>query len=81
MLGEDAGEVSRTLFDPEEAPPQVPTLLMTGEKDRRARDTESLLAHLPDGRFEPIPGRNHVNAPTSGTFRRTASAFLAQQLA
>ncbi len=76
-----AGEVSRTLFDPEEAPPQVPTLLMTGEKDRRARDTESLLPHLPDGRFEPIPGRNHVNAPTSGTFRRTASAFLAQQLA
>ena len=75
-----AGEVSRTLFDPEEAPPQVPTLLMTGEKDRRARDTESLLPHLPDGRFDPIPGRNHVNAPTSGHFRRTASAFLKEQL-
>lgn len=73
-----AGEVSRTLFDPQEAPPQVPTLLMTGEKDRRARDTEALLPLLPQGRFEAIPGRNHVNAPTSGHFRRTAAAFVAQ---
>ena len=28
-----AGEVSKTLFDPEESPPDLPTLLMTGEKD------------------------------------------------
>lgn len=76
-----AGEVSRTLFDPEKAPPTVPTLLMTGDKDRRARNTESLVALLPDGLFEPIPGRNHVNAPSSGAFRRGASAFLAEQLA
>jgi pimeloyl-ACP methyl ester carboxylesterase len=75
-----AGEVSRTLFDPSLAPPQMPTLLMTGEKDRRADDTRELLSLLPDGRFEEIPGRNHVNAPTSGHFRRTASAFLAEQL-
>ncbi|WP_405219566.1 alpha/beta fold hydrolase [Agrococcus sp. Ld7] len=74
-----AGEVSRTLFDPRETPPQVPTLLMTGEQDRRARDTETLLPLLPRGRFETIPGRNHVNAPTSGHFRRAASAFLAEQ--
>ncbi|WP_347755899.1 alpha/beta hydrolase [Agrococcus sp. ProA11] len=74
-----AGEVSRTLFDPEESPPQMPTLLMTGEKDRRARDTESLLPLLPNGRFEVIPGRNHVNAPTSGHFRRAASAFLSDR--
>ena len=72
--------MSETLFDPEEAPPQVPTLLMTGDRDDRASDTETLLPLLPDGRFEAIPGRNHVNAPVSGTFRRTASAFLAEQL-
>ncbi|WP_206447509.1 alpha/beta fold hydrolase [Agrococcus sp. KRD186] len=76
-----AGEVSKTLFDPEDSPPDLPTLLMTGEKDRRASDTETLLPLLPDGRFEPIHGRNHVNAPTSGHFRRTASAFLKEQLA
>ncbi|WP_306231823.1 alpha/beta fold hydrolase [Agrococcus beijingensis] len=75
-----AGEVSHTLFDPSVAPPQMPTLLMTGDKDRRADDTRELLPMLPDGRFEEIPGRNHVNAPTSGHFRRTASAFLAEQL-
>ena len=75
-----AGEVSHTLFDPREAPPAVPTLLMTGDEDRRADDTEELLPLLSDGRFEPIPGRNHVNAPTSGTFRRIASAFLAEHL-
>jgi len=72
-----AGEVSRTLFDPEAAPPAMPTLLMTGDKDRRAADTQELLPLLPDGRFEPIPGRNHMNAPTSGTFRRRAAEFLA----
>ncbi|WP_413318390.1 alpha/beta hydrolase [Agrococcus sp. 1P02AA] len=76
-----AGEVSATLFDPEEAPPAVPTLLMTGAEDARASDTETLVPILPDGRFEPIPGRNHVNAPTSGTFRRRAAAFLAEHLA
>ncbi|GEK79365.1 alpha/beta fold hydrolase [Agrococcus baldri] len=75
-----AGEVSQTLFDAQQAPPAVPTLLMTGERDRRAADTETLLPLLPHGSFAPIPGRNHVNAPTSGTFRRTASAFLAQHL-
>lgn len=75
-----AGEVSRTLFDPTQAPPAVPTLLMTGAKDTRADDTRELLPLLPDGRFEEIPGRNHVNAPTSGTFRRSASAFLAEHL-
>ncbi len=75
-----AGEVSRTLFDPEAAPPAMPTLLLTGEKDRRADDTQDLLPLLPDGRFEAIPGRNHMNAPTSGTFRRTAAAFLASSL-
>ncbi len=75
-----AGEVSGTLFDPEKAPPEVPTLLMTGDEDDRADDTRALLPLLPRGAFEPIPGRNHMNAPTSGAFRRTASAFLAQQL-
>ncbi|MCR8670961.1 alpha/beta fold hydrolase [Agrococcus sp. HG114] len=75
-----AGEVSRTLFDPAQAPPPVPTLLMTGDRDDRASDTRELVALLPDGRFEEIPGRNHVNAPTSGAFRRTASAFLAEHL-
>ncbi len=75
-----AGEVSHTLFDPELAPPPMPTLLMTGEKDRRASDTRELLPLLVDGRFEEIPGRNHVNAPVSGTFRRTAARFLAEHL-
>lgn len=75
-----AGEVSRTLFAPDEAPPQVPTLLMTGDRDARADDTQELLPLLPHGSFLPIPGRNHVNAPTSGTFRREATRFLAEQL-
>lgn len=75
-----AAEVSDTLFDPEQAPPTAPTLLMTGDRDTRAPDSASLVPLLADGRFAPIPGRNHMNAPTSGAFRREATAFLAARL-
>ncbi|WAC67328.1 alpha/beta hydrolase [Agrococcus sp. SL85] len=75
-----AGEVSHTLFDAAAAPPPQPTLLMTGDEDARAADTRTLLPLLPQGSFLPIPGRNHMNAPVSGTFRREATRFLATQL-
>ena len=72
--------VARTPFRPAQNPPQVPTLLMSGDQDARAADTESIVPLLPEARFEPIPGRNHLNAITSRVFRGEVTAFLREHL-
>lgn len=73
-----ATEVARTPFAPAEHAPTAPTLLMTGDRDEHAPDTASLVAALADGRFAPIPGRNHINAVTSRHWKAQSLAFLAE---
>lgn len=72
-----AEEVAHTPFEASETL-TTPTLLMTGDRDVHASDTETLLPRLADGRFEPIPGRNHINAITSRAFKQHATAFLVE---
>ncbi|WP_175414063.1 alpha/beta fold hydrolase [Agrococcus sp. SGAir0287] len=72
-----ATEVAATPFAPAAHAPSVPTLLMTGDRDEHAADTATLVDALPDGRWAPIPGRNHLNAITSRHFKEQALAFLA----
>ena len=70
--------VARAPFRPADNPPQMPVLLMSGDKDDRADDTETMVEMLPDARFVPIPGRNHLNAITSRAFKREVIDFLAE---
>lgn len=76
-----ASEVAETAFEPADGAPSAPTLLLTGERDDHAPDTASLVPLLADGRFEPIPGRNHLNAITSRAFKAAATAFLVEHAA
>ncbi|ALE06521.1 hydrolase [Arthrobacter sp. ERGS1:01] len=63
-------------FDPTDAVPKMPILLVAGEHDERAK-TMGQLAAL-NGRAEQhvIPGRTHNNAVTSRDFKDAAIAFL-----
>ncbi|MGO4384869.1 alpha/beta fold hydrolase [Specibacter sp. RAF43] len=63
-------------FDPTDAVPRMPILLVAGEADERAKSM-SVLAEL-HGRAEQhiIPGRTHNNAVTSRDFKDAAIAFL-----
>lgn len=72
--------VSRAPFRPAENAPAVPMLLMSGDKDDRADDTQSIVAVAPDARFAPIPGRNHLNAITSRKFKGGAFDFFEEHL-
>ena len=61
--------------DPAE-PPRVPVLFATGTEDPILEASRRLAAATPRGTFFAIPGRDHVNAPTSREFRERALAFL-----
>ncbi|MBT8161555.1 MULTISPECIES: alpha/beta fold hydrolase [Arthrobacter] len=67
-------------FDPAEAVPHMPMLLVAGEKDERATTMPELaeLAARAGGMVEQllVPGRNHSNAVTSRVFKDAAVAFL-----
>ena len=63
---------------PVERPPAQPTLIATGTDDPILPDSRLLAAALPDGSFFEIPGRGHVNAPTSRDFRRAGVEFFRQ---
>lgn len=75
-LLEVAAQIGRAAFNPELAAPEMPVLLATGTDDEVAADTEELLQYAPQATFVPLPGRTHVNAITSGVFRREACEFL-----
>jgi pimeloyl-ACP methyl ester carboxylesterase len=67
-------------FDPAEAVPHMPMLLVAGDKDERAT-TMSHLAELglrAGSMAEQLvlPGRNHTNAITSRAFKQGAISFL-----
>lgn len=67
-------------FDPAEAVPHMPMLLVAGEKDERAVTMPELasIASRAGGMVEQllVPGRNHSNAITSRVFKDAAVAFL-----
>ncbi|WP_285243931.1 alpha/beta fold hydrolase [Pseudarthrobacter sp. fls2-241-R2A-127] len=67
-------------YDPAEAVPHVPMLLVAGDKDERA-GTLPDLAELARGAGSMaeqllLPGRNHTNAITSRAFKQAAISFL-----
>ncbi|MGX1160539.1 pimeloyl-ACP methyl ester carboxylesterase [Arthrobacter sp. SLBN-100] len=68
-------------YDPAEAVPHVPMLLVAGDQDERARSLPQLaeLAKGAGGMAEQLtlPGRNHTNAVTSRAFKQAAISFLA----
>jgi len=67
-------------YDPAEAVPHVPMLLVAGDQDERA-GTLPHLAELARGAGSMaeqllLPGRNHTNAITSRAFKQAAISFL-----
>ncbi|KQR03435.1 hydrolase [Arthrobacter sp. Leaf141] len=68
-------------YDPTEAVPHVPLLLVAGEQDERLGSLAGLadLAAKAGTSAEQLilPGRNHTNAVTSRAFKQAAIAFLA----
>ncbi len=65
-------------FDPAEAVPRMPMLLIAGDKDERAASMGDLAALSPHTEQLLLPGRNHTNAVTSRAFKTAAIEFLAQ---
>jgi pimeloyl-ACP methyl ester carboxylesterase len=67
-------------FDPAEAVPHMPMLLVAGEKDERAVSMPELaaLGAKAGAMVEQLvlPGRNHTNAITSRAFKQGAVSFL-----
>jgi len=67
-------------YDPAEAVPRMPMLLVAGEKDDRAATMPELddLGVTAGGMVEQLvlPGRNHTNAITSRAFKQGAISFL-----
>ncbi len=67
-------------YDPAEAVPHMPMLLVAGENDERAASMPRLaeLAATSGSMAEQLvlPGRNHTNAITSRAFKEAAVAFL-----
>jgi pimeloyl-ACP methyl ester carboxylesterase len=68
-------------YDPAEAVPHVPMLLVAGDQDERAGSMPQLaeLAKSAGALAEQLalPGRNHTNAVTSRAFKQAAISFLA----
>lgn len=67
-------------YDPSEAVPHMPMLLVAGEVDERAASMPQLaeLATKAGSSVEQLilPGRNHTNAVTSRAFKQAAIRFL-----
>ncbi|WP_284975386.1 alpha/beta fold hydrolase [Arthrobacter sp. efr-133-TYG-104] len=67
-------------FDPSEAAPHMPLLLVAGEKDERAATMPELAAiaakHGANVETLLIPGRTHTNVVTSRAFKEAAVEFL-----
>ncbi|MFF1880904.1 alpha/beta fold hydrolase [Pseudarthrobacter sp. NPDC058196] len=67
-------------YDPAEAVPHVPMLLVAGDKDDRAGTLPHLAELARSAGSMPeqllLPGRNHTNAITSRAFKQAAISFL-----
>ena len=76
-----AGSPGLPAGDPD-AHPHAPVAVVLGDADTIAADGAELYEMVRDdnplNRFISLPGRDHVNALTSGVFRRGALAFAAE---
>ncbi len=63
-------------FDPTDAVPAMPILLVAGSLDERARTMDKLAALSPDAHRVVIEGRTHNNTVTSREFKDAALTFL-----
>lgn len=55
---------------------QNETLVIVGDEDDIAIDGDKLAELIPHGRFEDIPGRNHMNAVGDKVYKQKVLAFL-----
>ena len=55
---------------------QNPALVTIGTEDDVAADGEKLASIMPNGRFEPIPKRNHMNAVGDKVYKQNVLEFL-----
>ena len=55
---------------------EIPALVVAGDRDEITDDTRWWAARLPRGDYLVLPGRSHVSAITSATFRSAAQEFL-----
>lgn len=63
-------------FDPTDAVPDMPILLVAGSLDERARTMDTLAQLSPDAKQLVIEGRTHNNTVTSREFKDAAISFL-----
>lgn len=63
-------------FDPTDAVPRMPILLVAGSLDERARTMNRLAELSPNAQQVVIDGRNHNNTVTSREFKDAALSFL-----
>ncbi|AIY01000.1 hypothetical protein ART_1401 [Arthrobacter sp. PAMC 25486] len=63
-------------FDPSDAVPHMPVLLVAGSLDERARSMNRLAELSPGAQQLVIPGRTHNNTVTSREFKDAAISFL-----
>lgn len=63
-------------FEPADAVPKMPLLLVAGELDERAKTMEDLAALSGNSESVIVPGRTHENTVTSRVFKDAALAFL-----
>lgn len=64
------------ISDEELAKIRVPIAVIAGTQDPVARDAPRLAEALPNARYYPIEGRNHMNAVPARQFKEAAVAFL-----
>lgn len=57
--------------------PDVPTLVVAGDRDPLATRAEQFAAGLPSGQFISVPRRNHISAVPASAFRSGVVDFLA----
>lgn len=59
------------------AVPEIPTLIVAGDRDPLATRAEQFAAGLRRGEFLAIPGRNHISAVPARAYRNRMVEFLA----
>jgi pimeloyl-ACP methyl ester carboxylesterase len=57
---------------------RTPILVVVGERDDIARNTQQLVGQIPDARLVVIPGRDHMSVLTARPFKDAALEFLAE---
>lgn len=66
-------------FVPADAVPQMPMLLVAGERDELAETMPELAGLSEQARTMVVPARTHANAVTSRAFKNAAIEFLAEE--